>query len=235
VSPGACAPRGGSSKPVSISGRQIATTFWSKAWCQHIGTFSDYANRLPRGRSYALNGSVVDLQIQPGQVRALVSGSQLYEAKVDIVPLAAARWRALVGQCSGQIDSVISLLTGKLSDEVMTLLCHPEQGVFPEARQIEMSCSCPDYAALSKHLAAVLYGIGARLDSQPELFFVLRGVDQMDLVAKAGSSAGSGPDELAGADLAELFGIALQVARRLKRKTAKRGTARRKSRRSRRR
>jgi uncharacterized Zn finger protein len=173
-------------KPVVIEGRAIATTFWGKAWCDNLETYSDFASRLPRGRTYARNGSVIDLQIAIGKLTALVSGSEIYNAKVNIRPLPKERWRAVVRECSGKIDSLVELLTGKLSRGVMEVLCRPQAGLFPTSKEISLSCSCPDGAWLCKHLAAVLYGVGARLDQEPELLFVLRGVDQMDLISEAG-------------------------------------------------
>lgn len=207
--------RGQPVSPVVIEGRKIATTFWGKAWCHHLETFSDYANRLPRGRTYARNGSVVDLQIETGRLEALVSGSELYTVRVKIRPLAADRWRRLVDGCAGRIDSVVELLSGKLSDGVMQVLCGVDRGLFPSSDEISLSCSCPDGARLCKHLAAVLYGVGARLDQRPELLFVLRGVDQMDLVNEAGAAAGLGraaeeASPLDGDALSEIFGIEIE-------------------------
>lgn len=173
-------------KPVVIEGRAIATTFWGKAWCENLEAYSDFASRLPRGRTYARNGSVIDLQIETEKLTALVSGSEIYSAKVNIRPLPKERWRAVVRECSGKIDSLVELLTGKLSRGVMEVLCRPRTGLFPTSKEISLSCSCPDGAWLCKHLAAVLYGVGARLDQEPELLFVLRGVDQIDLISEAG-------------------------------------------------
>jgi uncharacterized Zn finger protein len=205
--------RGGAVNPVVIQGRAIATTFWGKAWCQNLESYSDYANRLPRGRTYARNGSVVDLRIEPGRLRALVSGSSLYTAEVGIRTLEEDRWRRLAGECAGKIDSVVELLSGRLSEGVMEILCGQERGLFPSTRELSLSCSCPDGARLCKHLAAVLYGVGARLDHQPELLFVLRGVDQMDLVSQATDSVGRADagGGLEGESLSELFGIDVET------------------------
>ncbi len=199
-------------KPVVIEGRAIATTFWGKAWCDNLEAYSDFANRLPRGRSYARNGSVIDLQIEIGKVTALVSGSEIYSAKVDIRPLAKQQWKALVRECSGKIDSLVELLTGKLSGGVMEVLCRPKTGLFPTSNEISLSCSCPDGAWLCKHLAAVLYGVGARLDQEPELLFILRGVDQTDLISEAGRGgtighAATPAKVLKEESLSEIFGI----------------------------
>ncbi len=211
--------KGHAPAPIVLEPRgAIAKTFWGKAWCDHLESFADYASRLPRGRSYVRNGSVIDLQIATGEVRALVSGSEIYEATIAVTPLAAARWKAVRKDCAGQIGTVVELLSGKLSRAVMEKLCHRERGLFPGGREIEMRCSCPDGAWLCKHLAAVLYGVGARLDASPELLFTLRGVDGAELVAAAGDAgalvAAPMPGEvgIASGDLADIFGIELEPA-----------------------
>lgn len=203
--------------PVRIEGRAIATTFWGKAWCDHLESHADLASRLPRGRTYARNGSVVDLKIIRGEVRALVSGTDFYEVAVRIQPLAPARWRSVRRACAGRIATVVELLSGKLSSAVMEVLCHRDEGLFPATRELEMTCSCPDGAWLCKHLAAVLYGVGARLDHAPELLFTLRGVDVAELVADAGAAgtlavAAPGPGAIADGQLADIFGIDLEAA-----------------------
>jgi uncharacterized Zn finger protein len=199
--------------PVAIEGRKIAHTFWGKAWCDNLERYSDYANRLPRGRTYLRNGSVVDLQVGPGRVTALVSGSAMYEVQVTVGPVAPARWTAICKDCSGAIDSLIELLQGRLSKGVMTRLCEANTGLFPSPKDIHFTCSCPDWASMCKHVSAVLYGIGARLDRQPELLFTLRKVDQQELIATAGSGFSkkdkrpAGAKVLASDDLSEMFGI----------------------------
>ena len=207
--------KGHDPKPVRIDGRVIAKTFWGKAWCDHLESHADLANRLPRGRTYVRNGSVIDLQIAEGEVRALVSGSEIYEVKVGIQPLAAARWKAVRRECAGQIGTVVELLAGKISSAVMEVLCHRQKGLFPATRELEMTCSCPDGAWLCKHLAATLYGVGARLDHAPELLFTLRGVDGAELVAEAGKSGALRPTavsagSLGSEHLSEIFGIELE-------------------------
>jgi uncharacterized Zn finger protein len=199
--------------PVVVEGRKIAVTFWGEAWCDNLERYSDYANRLPRGRTYVRNGSVVDLQVRPGCVTALVSGSTMYDVKVSVGPVAPARWRAICKDCSGAIDSLVELLQGRFSRGVMTRLCEEKTGLFPSPTDILFTCSCPDWASMCKHVAAVLYGIGARLDHQPELLFTLRNVDQQALIANAGSGLSkngklpAGAKVLASADLSEMFGI----------------------------
>ncbi len=199
--------------PVVIEGRTIAETFWGEAWCDNLERYSDFANRLPRGRTYVRNGSVVDLQVGPGRVTALVSGSTMYEVNVTVGPVARARWSAICKDCSGAIDSLIELLQGRFSEGVMTRLCDEKTGLFPSPKEILFTCSCPDWASMCKHVAAVLYGIGARLDHQPELLFTLRKVNHADLVANAGtllSKTRTRPASvrvLAADDLSEMFGI----------------------------
>ena len=171
--------------PVRIEGRTIATTFWGQAWCTNLEGYSDFANRLPRGRTYVRNGSVVHLKIDKGRIEALVSGSELYEIQIDIAALPKQDWHALKERSAGKIGSLVELLQGKLSKAVMELVTARDQGLFPKPKEIKMRCSCPDYAGMCKHLAAVMYGVGNRLDSSPELLFVLRGVDHLELIEQA--------------------------------------------------
>ena len=173
--------------PVEPSRGAIAKTFWGKAWCENLEAYSDYANRLPRGRTYVRNGSVIDLKITAGEVQAQVMGSSLYKVAVKVTTVPAKHWQAIGADCSGSIDSLVELLQGKLSKAVMERICTPHTGLFPAPKEIEFSCSCPDWASMCKHVAAVLYGVGARLDQQPELLFSLRRVDAKDLVSQAGA------------------------------------------------
>lgn len=218
--------KGRTLSPVAIEGRTIAETFWGEAWCDNLERYSDFANRLPRGRTYVRNGSVVDLQVAPGSVTALVSGSTMYDVKVTVGPLPRARWSAICKDCSGAIDSLVELLQGRFSKGVMTRLCEEKTGLFPSPNDILFTCSCPDWASMCKHVAAVLYGIGARLDQQPELLFTLRRVNQQDLIAKAGvdlaqkRKAPAGAKVLAGDDLSEMFGIEIAAATPAKRSAA---------------
>lgn len=200
--------------PVNISTRAMATTYWGKAWCENLEAYSDFENRLPRGRTYARNGSVIDLQIEKGKIKAIVSGSEIYTISISIVTLAKASWTRLKAECSQSIASLIDLLQGKFDEGVMQRLAHPTEGLFPRPKEIKMQCSCPDSAGLCKHLAAVLYGVGNRLDTSPELLFTLRNVDHLELVSQAVAEGNldrtldAGDDNsLAGSDLGEMFGI----------------------------
>jgi uncharacterized Zn finger protein len=200
-------------QPVRTEGRTIARTPWGRAWCEHCESYRDYANRLPRGRTYLRNGSVIDLQIREGLVTGRVYGSELYEQVVEIRPCAPAAWKRVKTRCSGRIGSLIELLEGRVSAEVMAEMIAVDDGIMPELSQVSLDCSCPDWARLCKHLAAVLYGVGARLDEQPELLFTLRGVDPAELVDARGLAArvaagGDGSRRL-DADLASVFGIEL--------------------------
>lgn len=171
--------------PVVISGRQIAHTFWGKAWCDNLESYSDYENRLPRGRTYVRNGSVLDLQVKKGEINALVSGSSIYKVHITISPTPEKKWKTIVSTCAGKIDSLIELLQGKFSKSVMETIASKQSGLFPHPEEIKLKCSCPDYATLCKHVAATLYGVGARLDEKPEELFVLRHSDHHELIQAA--------------------------------------------------
>jgi len=210
--------KGKTTTPVILDGRAIAKTFWGRAWCDNLERYSDYSNRLPRGRTYVRNGSVIDLKIAPGEVTALVSGSSIYTVRAQITAVPKVRWNSVCADCAGAIDSLVELLQGHFSKGVMERICRQDTGLFPSPKEIRFTCSCPDWATMCKHVAAVLYGVGARLDQNPELLFALRKVDHNALVVTAGrdvSLGGKGPATgkvLESAGLAEMFGIEL-VAR----------------------
>jgi uncharacterized Zn finger protein len=205
--------QGRSVAPVNIAGRTIAQSFWGKSWCANLERYSDFASRLPRGRSYVRNGSVIDLQIGKGEISALVSGAQLYKIKITISPVAVKRWKAICRDCAGTIDSLVELLQGRLAKGVMDRVCREGDGLFPAPSEIQLSCSCPDWADMCKHVAAALYGVGARLDERPQLLFALRGVDETELIADAGQdlalsqSVATTAKMLADSDVAALFGL----------------------------
>ncbi|MDD2598630.1 MAG: helix-turn-helix domain-containing protein [Kiritimatiellae bacterium] len=169
-------------KPVEIEGRTIASTFWGKAWCKHLEKFSDYSNRLPRGKSYVRHGAVCHLEIGEGEILAKVCGTSMYNVKIKITLLAKTKWKEIKSRCTGKIGSLIELLQGKISKDVMAVVTDSKTGLLPLSGQIKLECSCPDWAVMCKHVAAVLYGIGNRLDYEPELLFVLRGVDASELI-----------------------------------------------------
>ncbi len=210
--------KGGKISPVVLEGRTIARTFWGKAWCENLERYSDFENRLPRGRTYVRNGSVVDLQIERGQVLAMVSGSELYTIKIDIGTIPKARWEAICKDCLGSVASLVELLQGKISKNVMERVCREGGGLFPSPREIKMRCSCPDWADMCKHTSAVLYGVGARFDAEPDFLFALRGVDRSELIAGAETNLPIAQTQVAAErvlaedDVAALFGIELEPA-----------------------
>jgi uncharacterized Zn finger protein len=199
--------------PVVVEGRKIASTFWGKAWCDNLESYRDYENRLERGRSYARNGLVIDLQIAPHMVMALVCGSSLYTVKITIAEVPKAQWKSICADCAGGIDSLVELLQGRFSKGVMERICRHGTGLFPKPLDIKFSCSCLDHASMCKHVAGALYGVGARLDARPELLFRLRAVNENDLVANIGDvlpMSKQGPDAskvLEADDVAALFGL----------------------------
>jgi len=201
-------------QPIQIEGRTIARSFWGKGWCDHLESFSDFENRLPRGRTYVRNGSVCHLAIRPGRIEAIVSGSELYNISIRIKRLKPATWKSVRRRCSGRIGSMLELLQGRLSDQVMTVVTDRKQGLFPQPREIQLSCDCPDWAVMCKHVAAALYGVGSRLDSRPELLFLLRDVDAQELISTelAVPTVAATNDTLDDDQLSDIFGIDLDVA-----------------------
>jgi len=191
-----------------------AKTFWGRAWCQNLESYSDYAHRLPPGRSYLRKGLVYDLEVQPGGIFAYVVGSEIYEVNISIITLETKRWQALKAALGSEVGNLIDLLSGRLGEGVMATVTDPDTGLFPSPKQITLNCDCPDWADCCKHVAAVMYAVGVRLDSEPELLFKLRKVNHAELIDAAGAgidltSGDASASVLAADELSELFGIEL--------------------------
>jgi uncharacterized Zn finger protein len=204
--------------PVIITGNKIAHSWWGKAWNANLERYSDYSNRIGRGRSYVRNGAVLDLRIEKGEIRGLVQGSRTepYTVLISITPLAKKTWDEIRSLCAGKLSTLSELLVGSFPKDLNDLFTATGNGLFPTPKEIGFECSCPDWASMCKHVAAVLYGVGARLDNDPSLFFVLRNIDMNDLIAqtldheskklldKSGVKSSRVIDD---ADVAGMFGI----------------------------
>jgi len=204
--------------PVILEGRSLAKTWWGKSWNENLERYADYSNRIGRGRSYVRHMAVLDLGIRPGSVKALVQGSanKPYSVEIGIQALKKSNWKEIATACADRLDSLQDLLDGKFPRDLSHLFMQKGHGLFPSPKEIQFSCSCPDWAYMCKHVAAVLYGIGARLDEDPSLFFVLRKANLDDLIAKTVDDAAvkyirqaekSTPPMVAEEDLGAVFGI----------------------------
>jgi uncharacterized Zn finger protein len=222
-------------KPILLEGRTIARTWWGKSWNRNLEQYADYSNRIGRGRSYVRHGAVLDLQINSGKVESLVQGtrSKPYSVIIKIKAVNKNIWKHIKAACEGKLDSLQELLAGKFPKALGEIFTIQGKGLFPSPKEIEFSCSCPDWAYMCKHVAATLYGIGARLDEEPGLFFKLRKVKMKDLVTQAvedktrkllKKAKKKTARVIAESDLADVFGIDMEesvVSNKKKGKAAK--------------
>lgn len=172
-------------RPVVVSRQKLAKTWWGQTWNKNLERYSDYSNRLPRGRSYVRAGNILDLQIGVGQVEAVVLGGDVYQVNIAIKPLSAAQWKHVVKVCGNRIAGLEQLCEGEFPAEFNELFSAQGSGLFPVPKDIQFDCSCPDWAGMCKHVAAVLYGIGVRFDEDPTLFFKLRDIPFEQLLKKS--------------------------------------------------
>ena len=210
-------------KPVRIEGTAIAKTWWGKAWNKNLEAYADYSNRIGRGRTYVRSGSVLDLQIQEGHVKALVQGSESdpYSIVIKIKSLEKSIWEEIKTFCAGKLDSLQELLLGKFPEALSEMFTARGKGLFPSPKEIDFDCSCPDIASMCKHVAATLYGVGARLDHEPNLFFLLRQIEIGDLISETikdkteellTRAQKKSQRILEGQDLSSVFGIEMDSA-----------------------
>lgn len=170
--------------PIEVENKNIVTSWWGKSWTKNLESYADFSNRLGRGRSYVRHGSVLDLQIKEGLIEALVLGSTQYKIEIKIKKLDDKKWKALQKEAVGEISSVAQVLEGNFPKELANIFTTKDKGLFPSPKEINLDCSCPDWAKMCKHVAATLYGVGVRLDQDPSLFFTMRSIDLSKLVSK---------------------------------------------------
>ena len=205
---------------VWVDGRKMAETWWGMEWDRNLERYSDYENRIGRGRSYLRNRAVIDLKIREGQVKANVQGSRSrpYSVTVDISPMPADRQREVMDRCGMKVKTVEELVNGNIPEEVRDVVVS-ERGLFPRPSEISFECTCPDWASMCKHVAAVLYGIGRKFDQDPLLFFTLRGIDFEPLIGRTvdqkldmilANADKPSPRIIDDCDLDRLFGILKQ-------------------------
>ncbi|MBM9519506.1 hypothetical protein JWG39_06690 [Desulforhopalus vacuolatus] len=208
--------------PVIIEGSTLARTWWGKSWNRNLERYADYSNRIGRGKSYVRHGAVLDLKIEGGRVTALVQGTRArpYEVVIHIEPVKKADWDKIRKQCQNELRSLTDLVAGKFPKELGEIFLAEGKGLFPTPEEISFDCSCPDWASMCKHVAAVLYGVGVRLDEDPLMFFTLRQVDTEELVARAvqektgdllARANQKSSRVLGDADLSGLFGIDMDI------------------------
>lgn len=197
--------------------RSICTSWWGQAWCENLERYADFESRLGRGKRYVKNGTVLDLKIKKGKVEARVQGTRKtpYKVEIRISPLSEEKCGEIIDKCGRRIENMESLIRGEFPVELKDLFL-AKDGLFPSPREISFNCSCPDWALMCKHVAAVMYGIGVRLDENPFYFFELRGIDadrfiNVALESKVESMLSNADKKtdrvIDDADLTELFGV----------------------------
>jgi uncharacterized Zn finger protein len=188
-----------------MAATRFGLTWWGQRWIAALETLGRaYANRLPRGRTYARNGSVTDLTVAPGVVTARVHGSRRtpYRVSLRIPAFTEPQWTAATHALARQLRHAAALLDGRMPEDIDETLDAVGLSLFPTARDLTTTCSCPDEANPCKHVAAVHYTLAHTFDADPFLLPALRGRDRAALLAELRTArtgtAGPGPDEPTG-------------------------------------
>ena len=206
--------------PVETSGmtkQEICSSWWGKSWCENLERYAEWANRINLGRGYARKGAVVDLKINGGDIHAFVFGSRSdpYEVKVKIYPIPFKRQQEIEKFAAGRIQNLEELISGNFPEGLKDIFF--QKGVlFPRPDEIDFSCTCADMSYMCRHVIAALYGIGVRLDSNPLIFFEMRGIDTEKFISNIVNGKiekmlanvnNYSPRILKDADLIELFNV----------------------------
>ena len=168
-------------------------SWWAKRWLAAMEQVMD-RGRLQRGRSYARKGQVLSLEEGKGQVKAKVQGSQRtpYKVTIELTPLSEKDWAKVLAALAERPYFVAQLLAGEMPQEIQEAFQAAKLDLFPGRRELSQDCSCPDWADVCKHLAAVHYILAERFDEDPFLLFRLRGKTQDAVLAALGDGLGDG-------------------------------------------
>ena len=192
--------------PVVNKTRKLARNFWGSAWMKQLALCESGGMCLAPGRTLLRHACVLHVDIQPGSISALVSAEEVFEVELKLESLDEERLDRLAATCSGHIDSLLSLMQGKVDEAVLQQLCHPENGLLPTPEDWHMHCTCPDWAEPCPHAAAAIYAAGCLIDEKPELLFTLRGIQPEALL-----SAPAPANEIDADKLSAMFGIDLDL------------------------
>ncbi len=195
-------------QPVVGRSRALASHFWGKAWMRHLAACESGGLNLAPGRMLLRHGCVLDVRVAPGLIRARVSTQRLEELELRLAPLDEERVEELRRHCQGRIDSLVSLMEGRVDEAVLAPLCDPERGLMPTPADWKMSCSCTDWSEPCRHAAAAIYAAGLLIDADPSLLFTLRSLAPASLLAPAPQAA---PADFSSTELGRMFGIELDV------------------------
>ena len=193
-------------QPVVNKTRKLARNFWGSAWMKQLALCESGGMCLAPGRTLLRHACVLHVDIQPGSISALVSAEEVFEVELKLKSLDEERLDRLAATCSGHIDSLLSLMQGKVDEAVLQQLCNPENGLLPTPEDWHMHCTCPDWAEPCPHAAAAIYAAGCLIDEKPELLFTLRGIQPEALL-----SAPAPANEIDADKLSAMFGIDLDL------------------------
>ena len=196
---------------------EIGSTWWSKRWIKVLESFS-MGTRLTRGRSYARQGQVISIDVEPGIVKARVQGSmpKPYNVKIKLKPLSDQNWEKVTAAMASQAIFAAKLLAGEMPTNIEEAFHAVHLSLFPTAvSDLETDCTCPDWANPCKHIAAVYYLLAERFDEDPFLIFKLRGRTKERIIQTLRakrietlppeSASSSTSDDAAGADTTSLL------------------------------
>lgn len=165
---------------------RFGKTWWGNEWLRSLSSI-DYQNRIPRGAAYARQGAVLETNISNGRITARVRGTSTYKVEIIVPLFSESETDALIDGILAHPVVVSELLNRKLSPTVMKIAAEKKLSVFPSTwHDLEMRCSCPDWAVPCKHIAAVIYKVGQEIDNNPFLVFELHGVDIIGELKKRG-------------------------------------------------
>jgi uncharacterized Zn finger protein len=144
-----------------------------------------WEDALREGRAAALSGAVISLEIGRAGARADVrgAGGQMEETSLSLRPLESAVKRRVLKAMAARARYAADLLAGRLPEGVESAFQGTRRSLLPlDAGDVLYRCSCADAPQPCEHAGALAVLLGDRLQDDPFLVFLLRGVPRDELL-----------------------------------------------------
>ena len=166
--------------------KPFALTWWGKTWIgalERLGVI--WENRLPRGRTYARKGMVLNCDIQPGLITARVAGTREtpYKIKIKVKEFTKETKEKIFQILRQRPLLVSSILNLTLPENIVEIFKDHGIDLLPTTEEeFDTDCTCPDWANPCKHIAAVFYVLAEVIDNDPFVLFTLRGIPKEEFL-----------------------------------------------------
>jgi uncharacterized Zn finger protein len=151
--------------------------WWVQRWVDLLNNYR-FKKRLERGRRYAREGNILNIEYKGTKVSALVQGTaqEPYKLSIWLDPFSDEDWSYVIDSLAEHALFSAQLLAGEMPSDIEAVFTANGLSLFPfKLAEVHSRCDCPDPKNPCKHIAAVYYQLGDFFREEPFILFRLRG------------------------------------------------------------